>query len=297
MRHPVRWLIATLALLLFVLPVAGTTAFLTAEATTPQTQSGTGRWCAVPAPENRSNVYRLADFPHYSGQNTRMVIIPAVHNGDFGPVNGSGTLGVRLWACHASSLPATGQVKVTAWRNDGSDGTPQWLSRDGTGAAQHRLDPNNGFGAEIRELHRTGSNPGGGANVISQDRSRYSWLLSSGRTRSTPTAFPSCATILCIIDIDPHPSLPNAFVPDSATGRPHNNSVTYLGAKYWSGGGNFTPGERYPLTMQPYTGPAPPWADGGGPLSQDGRQVQWVVIEAWGVSTTPQDLVVEVFIE
>lgn len=299
MRRSARWFIAIVALLLFALPPAVTTAFLTDQAISAQTQSGTGRWCAVPAPEHRNNVYRLTDLPLYSSQNTRTVIIPVVHNGEFGPVNGPGTLGVRLWACRPSSLSSTGQVKVTAWRNDGDDGTPSWLPRQGTGAASHRLDPTQGFGAAINQLHRTGTNAGGGANVLLSDRSRYSWLLSSDRTRSNPTAFPSCATSLCIIDIDTHPSLTNAFVPDSATGRPHNNSVTYLGAKYWSGSGDFTPGERYPLTMQPYTGPAPPWANGAGPLSLDGRQVMWVVIEAWGLNQNPvaNDLMVEVFIE
>lgn len=291
-------LVLLLSLVLLV-PTSLTAAYLTAERTAEQTTGGVGRWCSVPTPEKQSNVYRLSDMPYYSSSESSLAIVPVVNNGEYGPTGGTGRLGVRLWTCNAN-LASDSHVKVTAWRNEGdASANKVWLPPRGESFASHRLDPTQGFGQEITELHRTGSNPGGGANIVAPDRSRYSWIVSSDRTKSNRTASDTCrTTTLCIIDVDAAPTFANGFNSDTSGSRSRSNSVEYLASGFWAGSGQFSPGDPKDVNLDVYpeTAPRPPFSNGQGPSSTDGRQIQWVIMEWWGSTTPSDDMVVEVFV-
>lgn len=297
MTRTLGFLLSALLIVALLVPTSLTLAYLTAEDSARQTEGGTGRWCSVPAPEKQSNVYRLADMPHYASSNSSLIIVPVVNNGEFGPGGGARTLATRLWACGSASLTSGSNVKITAWRNEGSAAADtRWLPREGTGFAGHRLDPTGGFGKQIAGLHFTGSLPGGGAYLEGSDRSKYTWLVASGRTKSNPSASDSCSTTaLCVINIGPIPTFANAFDANAGSSRSPNNSVEYRAAGFWTGDGVLAPGSPKEVQMDPYTGPAAPFSNGQRPTSSSGRQVQWVVMEWWGSTAPSDDMVIEVF--
>lgn len=289
-------LVMLLALALLV-PTTLTAAYLTAEQTAQQTVGGVGRWCSVPTPEKQSNVYRLSAMPYYTSSESRMAIVPVVNNGEYGPSGGERRLGVRLWACDGSRLSSGSQVKITAWRNTGSRVSNKvWLPRHGSGFAGHRLNPTQGFGAEIVRLHREGSTSLLNSSLVLSDRSKYSWLVASGRSKNLRDARPGCATVLCSITIDPVPTFTDAFNSDTGTSRTPSNSVEYLASGYWSGAGSFSSGTPNPVNLAAYSGPQAPFGNNQGPTSTDGRQIQWVIMESWGTTAPSEDMVVEVFL-
>lgn len=302
------WTIAAVfAALILVLPIGFTTAYLTDTKTAADTSGGTGRWCSVPTPEKQPNVYRLKDFPthQWSGSGTSsMIIVPVVRNGEFGPGGGDGRLGVRAWACQSSSLTTSSSIKITSWRNASSNqGTMNWLNRvGGDGFASHRLSLTSDFGAQLAKLHREGSTNLLGAGLTFNDRQRYTWLMSSGRDRSSTSASPTCLTNLCTLDIDPYPTFSAGFQADTAGTREAKNSVEYLASSYWKDAGTWTGGvvtrpTEQPVNLTAYSGsPKPPFANGTGPASTDGRQVEWVVMEWWGSTAPTDDMVLEVFV-
>lgn len=295
------WTIAAvLAALVLLFPIGFTTAYLTDKDTADPTTGGTGRWCSVPDPEKQPNVYRLNEFHYYSSTSSSMIIVPVVRNGAFGSGSGGdGRLGVRAWSCKDNALTTNSAIKVTAWRNaSSSQSSMHWRTRiGGDGVASHRLDPESGFGAGLTKLHRTGTNSGGGANLTGSDRQKYTWIMSSRRTKSSPTRSPSCSTGLCIIDIEPNPTFATGFQADAAGTREPKNSVEYLASGYWTGAGTFDRSSAHPVNLAPYSGTKPPFANGTGPSSTDGRQVQWVVMEWWGPTTPSDDMVLEVFVQ
>ena len=296
------WMIvAALAALALFFPIGATAAYLTSVKDAPTTTGGTGRWCAVPDPATHPNVYRLKSFQPYSSTGSSIIIVPVVNNGEFGPKGTSRRLGVRAWACKSDSLVSNSQVKVTAWRTSTSP-TLNWLPRvNGNGFASHRLDPLNGFGAGIVKLHRNGSTGVGGASLTLNDRQKYSWLMSSNRNKTNREAKPSCLTTACILSIDENPTFASAFEPDTSGSGPSDNSVEYLASSYWTGSGQWDGGlvsgpSEQQVNLNGYAGPQPPFSNGSGPTSTDGRQVQWVVMEWWGSTTPTDDMVLEVFV-
>lgn len=297
------WMIvAALAALALCFPIDATTAYLTSMKDAPTTTGGTGRWCAVPDPATHPNVYRLKSFKPYSSTGSSIIIVPVVNNGEFGTKGTSQRLGVRAWACKSDSLVSNSQVKVTAWRTSASP-TLNWLPRvNGNGFASHRLDPLSGFGAEIVYLHRNGSTGLGGASLTLNDRQKYSWLMSSDRTKTAREAKPSCVTTGCVLSIGTIPTFASAFKPDSSGSRPAVNSVEYLASSYWTGSGQWDGGlvtgpSEQQVKLNGYTGPQPPFSNGSGPTSTDGRQIEWVVMEWWGSTAPTEDMVLEVFVQ
>lgn len=285
-----------LAGLVLLFPVGFTTAYLTAETDEATTSGGTGRWCSVPDPEKQPNVYRLNEFPtiKWAGSETsRMIIVPVVNNGEFGPSEGNRRLGVRAWSCKSDTLTAAGSVKVTTWRNASSKQTTMNWSSDGSDRfASQRLNPKSSFGEILTNLHRHGTK--GGA-INGNDRQRYSWVMSSGQTKSSKTP-PTCSNSSCSIALDPNPTFATGFQADAAGTREPKNSVEYLASGYWTGAGTFDRSSAHPVNLAPYSGTKPPFANGTGPSSTDGRQVQWVVMEWWGSTTPSDDMVLEVFV-
>lgn len=301
------WMVvAVLAALILLVPIGFTTAYLTDNAAADKTTGGTGRWCSVPNPKEHPNVYRLKDFPshQWSGSNSSyMIIVPVVRNDEFGPGGGDGRLGVRAWACQSSTLTTSSSIKVTAWRNASSSQTTMtWLNRvGGDGFASHRLSLTSNFGAQLAKLHREGSTNLGGTGLTFSDRERYTWLMSSGRNRSSVSASPACATNLCTLNIDPNPTFSTGFQPDTEGTREPTNKVEYLASSYWKDAGTWTGGlvsgpTEQTVNLNAYSGPQPPFANGTGPASTDGRQVEWVVMEWWGSTTPTDDMVLEVFV-
>ncbi|UVI35965.1 hypothetical protein [Brevibacterium spongiae] len=277
---------AILAALLLLVPVSVTTAYLTDRATADQTTGGVGRWCSVPNPAENPNVYRLKDFPTYSSNGSSMIIVPVVRNGEFGSGGGDGRLGVRTWACDSTRLTNNSTLKVTSWRNSSGSGSINWRTQASTLAAS-RLDPASGLGARLSFLHREGSTSLAGAELTTNDRQLYSWIVSSNRTKTNRDAFPSCATSLCWINIEAYPTFSNAFTGDTSGSRTLDNSVQYLASSYWINGGDFDKSAAHPVNLAPYANNID---------SFDGRQVQWVVMEWWGSTTPSNDMVVEVFV-
>lgn len=317
LRHSFRPLVlaALLVCALLVLPTATTGAFLTDSSPAPAAAGGTGKWCSVPNHQLKPNVYRLRDFEaaDYPGNpTTRMLAVPVVHNGDYAPTAavpgvtaGSGTLGVRLWACNPASLGTTSapSLKITSWRRSTADTQPvSWKAAAtsplspqyaNTLAAQ-RLDLGSGWGRRLQQLHRLG---GGSSNdnVSGSVRAQYGWLLEHGRTKTNPAAAPSCTTNACSFSSGDAPSWPNAFQPDSGATRDYTNSVTYLGGKFWTGTGVW-PSRGAPtasaLQLSPYS---PTRAEAA--ANTNGQQVQWVTMEWWTTApATYDDVVVEVFV-
>lgn len=285
-----------LVALVLLVPTAVTVARFTSEDTAASTSGGTGQWCAVPTPETQSNVYRLQDMPQYTfGDDTsHMIIVPVVNNGEFGPTGGNGRIGARLWACDSSQLTDDSWVKVTSLRRHGTAEELVWTNRQSEGFAGHRLNPEEGFGAQLSQLHRQGSGDG---VVRGYERSEYTWLVSSGRTKEVTDAFPACSDSECQIDLTPHATFAQGFQHDTGTDRAPDNAVEYLGSGYWSGPRTFTPNEVNPVQLVTYTGPQPPFQNQQGPTSTDGRQVQWVVMQWWGSTEPSDDMVIEVFLE
>lgn len=301
------WMIvAALAALALCFPIDATTAYLTSMKDAPTTTGGVGRWCAVPDPKTHPNVYQLTEFGK-SGFGTRMNIVPVIRRGnDFGPGGGDGHLGVRAWACNDSALTSSSNIKVTAWRTPASPGTLYWLPRvGGNSAASHRLDPENGLGDTLNTLHRSGS------KVLDitepylsfSDRQQYAWIMSSNRTKSNRNANPPCIVPACTtLPIYNTPTFSSGFNADSGESQTPENSVTYMASAYWDDAGKWTGGlvsapTLRDVKLQTYAGPQPPFSNGSGPTSTDGRQVQWVVMEWWGSTTPTDDMVLEVFVQ
>lgn len=291
-RHA--WIItAILALLVLLVPVGATTAYLTSGATAPGTTGGVGRWCSVPDPAENPNVYRLSDFAEYrwsSSASSHLIIVPAVRNGDFGAGGGDGRLGIRAWACKSSALTTSSDIRVTSWRNANGSGSINWKSQGGKIAA-NRLDPTTGLGQTLTELHREGNRAG--KRLRGDARTQYSWLMSSGRSKTNLTISPNCllGANTCALDIEGHPTFGSGFNGDTPGSRSLNNSVEYLASAYWRRGGEWPtllePIAEQPVVLNPY---------GKDIASTNGNQVQWVVMEWWGSTLPSDDMVLEVFV-
>lgn len=287
------WMItAIIAALLLLVPVGATTAYLTSVKDAPTTTGGTGRWCTVPDPAQHPNVYRLNAFPSvaHSTGTSRMIIVPVVRNGAFGPGGGDGQLGVRTWSCASSGLPSDSTLKVTSWRNASGAGSIVWKPQT-SNLASSRLDPTTGLGANLSDLHRRGSN---GSPLSGSARERYSWIISSGRSKSTPNATATCDVVIltenCRVVVEPAPTFPNAFPYD--TGRTANNSQPYLATGYWKDSGQWS--GKFATLPTALDVKLAPYANNI--ASTDGRQVQWVVMEWWGSTEPTEDMVLEVFV-
>ncbi|MFP3395529.1 hypothetical protein ACSBQT_06230 [Brevibacterium sp. H602] len=280
---------AIIAALFMLIPLGATTAYLTAKDSADETTGGVGRWCSVPNPADHPNVYRLKDFPTYSSSSSSMIIVPVVRNGEFGAGGGDGRLGVRAWACDSSSLTTGSTIKVTSWRNTSSSPTLDWLAPvGGNGLASRRLNPDSGLGKEVTKLHRHGSTALGDAEVILNDRQRYSWIMSSNRNKNSRDASPPCSLSLCTVSIEKPPTFADGFTGDATGTREPKNSVEYLASGYWVNGGDFDKSAPHPVNLTQY---------GNDIASTDGRQVQWVVMEWWGSTTPTKDMVLEVFVQ
>lgn len=289
------WVItAILAALFLLVPVGATTAYLTAKDTADPTSGGVGRWCSVPNPAQHPNVYRLNEFDQQNwggSEVSHMIIVPVVRNGEFGTGGGDGRLGVRTWACDASKLTSTSSLKVTAWRNGSASADFKWLTpKNGSGLPSQRLSPASGFGQTVSKFHRNGTS---GGTLRNDDRQLYSWLLSSGRSKSEPTKVPPYTTLTHNYDITPAPTFAAAFNGYTDSSRKLTNSVAYRSNAYWKDAGTWTGSLLSPPTVQPVN--LAPY--GNNLSSSDGRQVQWVVMEWWGSTTPSNDMVIEVFVE
>lgn len=284
---------AILAALFLLVPVGATTAYLTSKSTASQTIGGVGRWCSVPNPAEQPNVYRLKDFPTYSSSGSSMIIVPAVRNGEFGSGGGDGRLGVRAWACSSSSLTTGSNIKVTSWRNTSASPALNWLQPvNGSGLPSRRLNPSSGLGQELTKLHREGTSGLVGARLGGDDRAKYAWIMSSGRTKTATNASPSYSLLVHNFNIDPHPTFSSGFKSDDSGTRTVSNSVEYLATAFWKGSGEWSGGLLSPPTAQPVN--LVPYKNDI--TSTDGRQVQWVVIEWWGATAPSDDMVLEVFV-
>lgn len=316
-RCPALVLTALLVCVLLALPSATTGAFLTATAPAPAATVGTGRWCAVPNHQLKPNVYRLSDFQtaDYSGhRSTHMLAVPVVNNGDYAPTAavpgatpGSGTVGVRLWACNSASLGTTSapSLKITSWRKSTatvdnqpvtwkSPATSPLSSQFASKLPAQRVDLSVGWGLRLQQLHRLG----GGLitdNLSGEPRSQYGWILAHGRTKTNTTAVPSCPTNGCSFSMADAPTWPNAFQADTTATRDYTNSVTYLGQKFWTGTGAWpTSGAPAASSLQ-LSSYSPTLTQVG--TTTNGQQVQWVTMEWW--TTAPaayDDVLVEVFV-
>ena len=285
---------AILAALLLLVPVSVTTAHLTNRATAGQTSGGVGRWCSVPNPAENPNVYRLSEFDRQNwggSEVSYMIIVPVVRNGEFGAGGGDGRLGIRAWACDSSQLTSNSSLKVTAWRNGSASADFTWLPpKNGSGLPSRRLSPASGFGQTVSKLHRNGTS---GGTLKDDDRQLYSWLLSSGRTKSEPKKVPPYTTLTHNYDVTPAPTFAAAFNGDTSSSRTLTNSVPYRANSYWKDAGTWTGSFLSPPTVQ--TVNLAPY--GNNLSSSDGRQVEWVVMEWWGSTTPSNDMVLEVFVE
>ena len=306
-----RVLPAALAVVLAALlaPVARTGAFFTSTATAPDAQSGMSAYCAVPG-TIRPNVYRLNQFPTITSAldstNVRMLIVPVANAsnsgyGTYDPLTAR-TLRVRLWTC-GSSLATGTTVKVTSWRRSTADALPtSWraAATGGTWAAQ-RLDPNAQWGLRVQRLHRWGSEAGNGHSVVGEDRTQFSWLVGSSRSRTDPGLDPACAAADCTLEMDANLDWSATYAPDTPTSQTYTNWVDYTAEKYYgTGDGSTWPTDvptATPVVMSKYEGTAVPGFSGTTyPASTDARQVQWVAMEWWG-ATPPDSARIEVVLE
>jgi hypothetical protein len=143
----------------------------------------------------------------FGGATSRMIIVPVVNNGEYGPAPQAGEnyrLGVRLWACNSDSMTNNSRVKVTSWRRGSNSAPISWVSGSTTEFTDLRLNPEQGFGARLVELHRHGGE--GDGLVRGQDRSRFTWLVASGRTKNAVDASPPAVGIAALMSIPRQPS-------------------------------------------------------------------------------------------
>ncbi|SEB92169.1 hypothetical protein SAMN04489806_2131 [Paramicrobacterium humi] len=189
-----------------------------------------------------------------------MLVLPVANDGSFAPVTPLSStvgatqnqLGVRLWSC-ANLTASAGNLKVTAWRGDYASNAFSWTTAPTLGSfASARLaatstkaldaattaatDP----GSELRDLHRSQDLLGGVVDGTDPVTGRYSWLLSTGRSKTATTADPACAAAAC--SLTPGAGITgfaNVFSSDmsaAASGGVSGNSVTYLAKKYYEYG-------------------------------------------------------------
>lgn len=127
-------------------------------------------------------------------------------------------------------------------------------------------------------------------------QAQYSWIVGQDRTRDTPGASPSCSTgnpgrpLL----MGANPTGATAFRPDPGAAQDYTTPVTYHGAKVWNGSGQINNRIPSPLQLTPGTGGA--FSTTTPPLSTDGQQLLWVVME-WAGGTPNGGLTIEVFLE
>jgi len=266
-RSPFVAVAALAAVLGMGIPAAVTSAYLTAQGTATASSS-VGDWCTVPSPSGHKNVYRLSDFtsvnaPDAGGGSTavRMLILPVVNDGSYAPVQPvpggtAGQVGARLWSC-TEPMSASDAIKLTSWRGAyGGTQSFNWTVAPGGTVSfpQARLAATGALtnaattattspGAELRDLHR-GVNHLGGQSGTNADpvTMRYSWLLTSGRTKGADyRADPVCAAKTC--QVTPGAGVTgfgNVFSGDDdapAANAVSGNSATYLAEKYYADGG------------------------------------------------------------
>lgn len=237
------------------------------------------------------NVYKLSEFKRNDSTDSNVKIVPVVNNGEFGTTDGSGRLGVRAVSRGGVEIPDIGIVKVTAWRNAESSTDIQYET-ESEYFAKKSLSSTSGFGAQILQLHRSGTVGGSNPTLIGDDRSKYSWLISSNRSIDNVNASASTVLLTKNVAINPCPTFAKAFISSEEDGE--LNKVTYLASSYWKDEGIYSGiGMNAPEVQNVNLAPF-----GGGEFSSDGRQVQWVVMEyANANNDTPlEDLYFEIFV-
>jgi hypothetical protein len=295
----------------FLIPSGVTGAYWTTAVAGTAVTAGVGDWCATPDPATNPRAVRLSDVPTVlgsDGTSVRMVAIPVANNATWNAAGGNRTLAIKVSSC-ATELNSF-NLRITAWSNSTAPGAITWASGAGI-APGSRLDLTQGYGLEIQALARWGvlpPNPGG-TQATNNNARRFSWLVSSGRSRSNVNGNPACANrntcTPSLLEIDgdeassantwvaagtPTATFPPSYVYQAETYAVNSNSSTggdWAAANNLAGSGNTAAAST--VTLVPTTGNA-------ALTSVDGNQMQWVVMEWWG-GTPTTDLIAEIVLQ
>ena len=317
MPLPLAIVAASLAALIAV-PASGTGAYWTATATGAAGDVGTGQWCAAPDPAaSGARFIRLSSVTTATTTNRQVAIIPVANNASWGGSAGAKNLSVRLWGCQTS--PVADTLRITSWSNPLTPAARTWtVGSDTVVAPTSRLSATSTLGAQLVTLAQSATVPITRA-LFGQgdgDGRRFSWIVSSGRTSSTPTPSSDPATCYFLLGTLASCNLPltNATAGDNTFAQTFNTSpwttptiaaVTYPARTYalqttggWATkdaspngtcdilGCTTAAGNTFLNTA---TAPSTSWYN-----TIDGNQLQWLVIQWTGTVTPTDDLVVEV---
>lgn len=297
----------------FLIPSGVTGAYWTTAAAGSAVTAGVGDWCATPDPATNAGAIRLSDLPTMlgsDGTSVRMVAIPVANNALWNAAGGNRTLAIKVSSC-ATELNSF-SLRITAWSNSAAPSAITWASGAGI-APGSRLDLTQGYGLEIQALARWGKLPPliGGTQVSNENARRFSWLVSSGRSRSNVSINPACADrdtcTPSLLEINGNvASSANTWNPAGSPTATFPPSYVYPARTYarvtagssssneWAlanrlNGPNNGAGTSSAVTMVPSIGDA-------ALTSADGNRMQWVVMEWWGATPTT-DLIAEIVLQ
>jgi hypothetical protein len=320
-----------LAAAVLLLPVQGTLAYYTAQATGTDAGAGTGAWCAVPSSVSESRLVRLSSLSTVTAGSAYAAIVPVSYNAAWNDgtapagTAASKTLGIRVWGCQES--PA-GSIRVTAWSGPTGVGTttaltPTWTAGAGAVAPGTRLDPTQGLGSTIigyASSASVGATINGLTGVGAGAARQYSWLVANGRTKTATTASPSlasCTRLLsavtgstCTIAMAGTPT--NATVASVfpttpwAAGAPSSVSYTAATAALqsstgWASGTGYLDESCVAGLLLCSVQEAPtamaPQTTSPAVTSTNGNALQWVVVQWYGSALPGADLAVEIVLQ